>query len=231
MLTEYKVDGKYVQVVELEADPYHGNVTGFKTEISNGGKWNVTGDSFVNTLTLENGGVVSGGNQVEKLSVQTFAVKGAGNVFKLDAKTNLNGTITFADKDSELITNLVTAYTDVQFSEQEANGAKVSVLDGANGKLKVNAQEGGTLSVIDSFTYSSAGLSSLADAYKGLTLKLDNASLYVAPKKPDETGSTIMNIPASAEVTLPTQGGNDISGGADNFKIQGTVNIVANGSV
>ena len=225
---EYKVDGKYVQVVELEADPYHGNVTGFKTEISNGGKWNVTGDSFVNTLTLENGGVVRGGNQVKKLSVQTFAVKGAGNVFMLDAKTNLNGTITFADKDSELITNLVTAYTDVQFSEQEANGAKVSVLDGANGKLKVNAQEGGTLSVIDSFTYSSAGLSSLADAYKGLTLKLDNASLYVAPKKPDETGSTIMNIPASAEVTLPTQGGNDISGGADNFKIQGTVNIVAN---
>ena len=153
--------------------------------------WNITGNSFATTLTLENGGVVKGGKEVGKLHVDNFAVKGAGNVFTLDATTNLNGTITFADKDSELITNLDTAYAEVKFSEQEANGAKVSVLDGAKGKLKVEAKEGGTLSVMDSFTYSSAGLSSLAEAYKGLTLKLDNASLYVAPKKPDESIWTI----------------------------------------
>lgn len=201
---------------------------GLVLELSNGGTWNITGNSFATTLTLENGGVVKGGKEVGKLHVDNFAVKGAGNVFTLDATTNLNGTITFADQGSELITNLDTAYTEVKFSEQEANGGKVSVLDGAKGNLKVEAKEGGTLSVMDSFTYSSAGLSSLAEAYKGLTLKLDNASLYVAPKKPDETGSTTMDIPSSAEVTLPTQGGNDISGGADNFNIQGTVNIVAN---
>ena len=61
---EYKVNNKYEQIVELERDPYHGNVTGFKTEISNGGKWIVNGNSFVNTLNLQGNATVEGNDAV-----------------------------------------------------------------------------------------------------------------------------------------------------------------------
>lgn len=56
---EYKIDGKYVDKVELEAPEYHGNVTGFKMSINDGASWNMTGDSFINNVNLTDDGVIN----------------------------------------------------------------------------------------------------------------------------------------------------------------------------
>ena len=56
---EYKIDGEYVDKVELEAPGYHGNVTGFKMSINDGASWNMTGDSFINNVNLTDDGVIN----------------------------------------------------------------------------------------------------------------------------------------------------------------------------
>ena len=56
---EYKINGVYVDKVELEAPPYHGNVTGFKMSINDGASWNMTGDSFINNVNLTDDGVIN----------------------------------------------------------------------------------------------------------------------------------------------------------------------------
>lgn len=56
---KYKIDGEYVDKVELEASEYHGNVTGFKMSINDGASWNMTGDSFINNVNLTDDGVIN----------------------------------------------------------------------------------------------------------------------------------------------------------------------------
>ena len=56
---EYKIDGEFVDKVELEAPEYHGNVTGFKMSINDGASWNMTGDSFINNVNLTDDGVIN----------------------------------------------------------------------------------------------------------------------------------------------------------------------------
>ena len=53
-----KGDYEYIKSAELDTpDEYeHGNVTGFKMNINNGASWNMTGNSFINNVTVENGG-------------------------------------------------------------------------------------------------------------------------------------------------------------------------------
>ncbi len=164
---EYQVgdgDGKhYVQSVELVNPPYYGNVTGFKTEISNGGQWNVTGDSFVNTLTLSDGGVVIGGAEAKKLNVEHFTLSGANNTLKLakDAELTVSdGKIKF-ENGASLITNFDTAYKNLT---TDADGA----VTGADAKLAVEVEgkdKDASIVMDDAFVYTAAGLESLAGAY------------------------------------------------------------------
>ena len=49
---EYKINGQYEQIVEIENEPYHGIVKGFKMDISDGATWNMTDDSFINDITI-----------------------------------------------------------------------------------------------------------------------------------------------------------------------------------
>ena len=85
---EYRVsDGQggyeYEKSVELEAEPYYGNVTDFKLNVANGGVWNVTGDSFVNNVSLGEGGTVTVQEGADKLNADTLNLN--------------NGTLTMAD--------------------------------------------------------------------------------------------------------------------------------------
>lgn len=78
---EYKVDNgsgeyKYTRSVELDAPDYYGDVTGFEMNINNGASWNMTGDSFINNITVENGGVVNVQENVKAFNVGTAADKG-----------------------------------------------------------------------------------------------------------------------------------------------------------
>ena len=85
---EYRVsDGQggyeYEKSVELNAEPYYGNVTDFKLNVANGGVWNVTGDSFVNNVSLGEGGTVTVQEGADKLNADTLDLN--------------NGTLTMAD--------------------------------------------------------------------------------------------------------------------------------------
>lgn len=67
---------KYTRSVELDAPDYYGDVTGFEMNINNGASWNMTGDSFINNITVENGGVVNVQENVKAFNVGTAADKG-----------------------------------------------------------------------------------------------------------------------------------------------------------
>lgn len=80
---EYQVkvgneSGRYelIYSAELDAPDYCGDVTGFKMNINDGASWNMTGDSFINNITVENGGVVNVQENVKAFNVGTAADKG-----------------------------------------------------------------------------------------------------------------------------------------------------------
>lgn len=78
---EYNVEnesGVYEPIysAELDAPDYYGDVTGFEMNINNGASWNMTGDSFINNITVENGGVVNVQENVKAFNVGTAADKG-----------------------------------------------------------------------------------------------------------------------------------------------------------
>lgn len=93
---EYKVDNgsgqyEYTHSVELDTpDDYnYGNVTGFSMNINNGASWNMTDDSFINNITVENGGVVNVQENVKEFNVGTAA--DAGGITLNNGIINLQG--------------------------------------------------------------------------------------------------------------------------------------------
>lgn len=83
---EYKSsesDQEYTHSVELNENPYQGNVTGFAVTIADGAAWNMTGNSFVNNATVKDGGSIN----VQE-NVTTF---NAAAVELNDASLNLEG--------------------------------------------------------------------------------------------------------------------------------------------
>lgn len=71
---EYKVKNesgeyKYTHSVELDAHEDYGDVTGFEMNINNGASWNMTDDSFINNITVENGGVVNVQEGVKEFNI------------------------------------------------------------------------------------------------------------------------------------------------------------------
>ena len=77
--------------VELDTpDEYkYGDVTGFSMNINNGASWNMTGDSFINNITVENGGVVNVQENVKAFNVGTAA--DAGGIRLNNGIINLQG--------------------------------------------------------------------------------------------------------------------------------------------
>lgn len=91
---EYKVDNgsgvyEYTHSVELDAPDRYGDVTGFEMNINNGASWNMTGDSFINNITVENGGVVNVQEVVKEFNVGTAA--DAGGITLNNGIVNLQG--------------------------------------------------------------------------------------------------------------------------------------------
>ena len=213
---EYKVNDKYEHIVELEADPYHGNVTGFKTEISNGGKWNVTGDSFVNTLNLQGNATVKGNDAVKRFNAGEITVTGANNELLFERGTEVNAHLT-VKQNADLTTRVDTAFAST------LNGVIVTA---AASKANFVFEEGSTLHVDDAVKYTNAALAGMSKAYGNLSMVLDNGSLYVAPDAADRN----IDIASNLTVNLKALGDKDLAGGADKFTIAGTVNVAADTS-
>lgn len=93
---EYQVkneSGKYeyTHSVELDAPDDYGDVTGFKMNINNGASWNMTGDSFINNVTVENGGVVNVQEGVKEFNVGSRATDDKGGITLNNGVINLQG--------------------------------------------------------------------------------------------------------------------------------------------
>lgn len=214
----YSVNGNPIQSVELEAPPYHGNVTGFKTEISNGGKWVVNGDSFVNTLNLLGNATVTGNADVKTFNTGTITVTGSGNQLLFEHGTNVNGQI-FVKENADLTTRVDTAFN------ATLNGDIVTAAGSkdANGQSFLVFEQGSTLHIDDAVKYTNAAVEGMSTAYGNLNLVLDNGALHVEDGATDRT----MNIPTNVTANLTAAGSADLAGGADQFKIAGIVNVKA----
>ena len=93
----YKGDnGEAIDSVELNTPPYYGNVTEMKMQFNNGAAWNMTGDSFVNNVTLNNGGTINVQEDVTKFNAEDVSMnngiidmQGSGQFVNVN---NLDGT-------------------------------------------------------------------------------------------------------------------------------------------
>ncbi len=173
------------QSVGLEGDAsYHGNVTGFNLTIAQGAKWTLSDDSFVNTLTLKDGGIIDATKAAE-FNVGTwenggvksgFTVSGTGNKLTLGEKTALSGTIRI-DNGSELITPLETAFTATRdASDVVINGEKRLTIEGPKEPGGPNSGFA-TLTINDSFTLTTDAFNQFGRAYESVALNLANATL------------------------------------------------------
>ena len=92
----YKDNGEAIDSVELNTPAYYGNVTGMKMQFNNGAAWNMTGDSFVNNVTLNNGGTINVQEDVTKFNAEDVSMnngiidmQGSGQSVNIN---NLSGT-------------------------------------------------------------------------------------------------------------------------------------------
>lgn len=186
------------QSVGLEGDAsYHGNVTGFNLTIAQGAKWTLSDDSFVNTLTLKDGGIIDATKAAE-FNVGTwenggvksgFTVSGTGNKLTLGEKTELSGTIRM-DNGSELITPLETAFTATRdASDVVINGEKRLTIEGPKEPGGPNSGFA-TLTINDTFTLTTGAFTQFGEAYESVALNLANATL-----KLDQQSEQPIDIP------------------------------------
>ena len=93
---EYNVkneSGRYelIYSVELDAHEDYGDVTGFKMNINNGASWNMTDDSFINNVTVENGGVINVQENVKAFNVGIADNSNTGGITLNNGAINLQG--------------------------------------------------------------------------------------------------------------------------------------------
>ena len=85
----------YIKSAELDApnDYNYGDVIVFSMNINNGASWNMTGNSFINNVTVENGGVINVQKDVEEFNVGIAADSGddKGGITLNNGVINLQG--------------------------------------------------------------------------------------------------------------------------------------------
>lgn len=127
---QYKVNGELQDNVELEAEPYHGNVTGMKVTLSDGAHWEMTSDSFANTLQLTDGGYVTVNEEVKKFNASEVALE--------NGVINLQGS-----SDQQIKINTLSGTGDINVKATTEDGKslttpKLTAAGGAETKLNVN---------------------------------------------------------------------------------------------
>ena len=79
----YQQFGKTTSVELTGAPTYYGNATGLTLNFSDGAQWNVTGDSFANHVSAENGAAVNVAEGVKTVNIDTIKL--------VDSTVNLQG--------------------------------------------------------------------------------------------------------------------------------------------
>ena len=131
-------DGSYIAVenVELNSDPYVGNVTGFTVNMSNGATWNVTGDSFINVANVSDNASIVVARDVQVLNSDKLSLNdgtlslqgGADQKFNVNTLSGTGGTVNVA----------ATASADGKLSSPTLSIAAVDASSGDSAALSVN---------------------------------------------------------------------------------------------
>ena len=79
----YQEFGTTTSIELSDAPTYYGNATGLTLNFSDGAQWNVTGDSFANHVSAENGAAVNVTKDANKVNIDTIKLK--------DSTVNLQG--------------------------------------------------------------------------------------------------------------------------------------------
>lgn len=121
--------GEMIEVVDIDnGNKYHGNVENFTVGLKSGAKWNVTGDSFINAVSVSDGATIVVSEHAKVLNSDKIDLNGGVLTMEGDATQQVSvntlsgtgGTINVATKHSEeggfttanlKIANVVTAET------------------------------------------------------------------------------------------------------------------------
>ena len=166
-------DGNGDENVELVSEPYYGNVTGFEMNINNGAQWNMTGDSFINDLTLAENGAVNMSEDANEFNASAIEMNngvlnlnGDGqevNVTNLTgsdgtvAVNSLNSTINVANNANTGLTVSGSSNVTNSFDENNISGsmqklADVMNIEGGNKQITVTSAEGDILGATTALT-------------------------------------------------------------------------------
>lgn len=142
------------ETIDSDMEDFYGDVSGFNVQLSDNASWQMTGDSFVNTLGVKDGGTVVVKKAVNKLNADTIelsggsfdvqgnaalnvdTLKGTGGTISLaatlnDDQTIESGTLTVNQADNVKLDVSVTGFTADDVVDAEAT------LDSLNNKIVV----------------------------------------------------------------------------------------------
>lgn len=104
----YQEFGETTSVELSNAPTYYGNATGLTLNFTDGAQWNVTGDSFANHVSAENGAAVNVTEDVNKVNIDTIKLtdstvnlQGSNQNVKVNTYDG-NGTVTTSSLQNEL---------------------------------------------------------------------------------------------------------------------------------
>lgn len=90
------------ETIDSDMEDFYGDVSGFNVQLSDNARWKMTGDSFVNTLGVKDGGTVVVDKAVTKLNADTVNLSGGsfdvqGNAaLNVDVLEGTGGTVSLA---------------------------------------------------------------------------------------------------------------------------------------
>ena len=127
--------GEMIEVVDIDnGNSYHGNVTKFAVNLSDGAQWNVTGSSFVNNVEASNGASVN--------VQETPSTAGSSKELNIGSLTLDNGVLNVADAQSTVAIGTLAGKGEVLLKVGEQDGqlvaGTVTAKDATNTELSVN---------------------------------------------------------------------------------------------
>lgn len=210
---EYKINGEYKQLVDLKDEPYHGNVTGFKVNVSDGAAWNMTGDSFVNDVTVGENSAVNVKEDTKLANLQkvnlaggNINLEGSGQQINVVDELSGEGQITTNSLDNQVTIDDKTADTNLT-----VNGTKevTDAIASGNANLQdlANVVKSGEKSAADTVT------SDANDIIGGYSAEVDSNGKVVAKTVKTVENTTNRAISDMANISLMTwrQENNDMN--------------------
>ncbi len=187
------------------------DVDGLEVDISDGASWNVTGDSFVNTAKVEDGGAIHVSEEVTAFNADEVTL--TGGAFNAEGGTTTISTLN-ASGDSTINlenANLNVAGGTAEIAEFNASGTSTLTLSGDDTKMTI---EGGT-ATLDSIA---TGDSSTLTVGSGASVTTDTLTAGGSSSIVAASGSTVKakTVTAGESSTFTAESGSTVSAEAYN---------------